>query len=327
MTATAFDHDPVMCDEIVAAFATVPAGVIIDATLGGGGHSEALLQSRPDVDVIGLDRDPAAIEAASQRLARFGDRFSCDRVSFDMLGDVLDRRGIRTVSAVLFDLGVSSHQLDTAARGFSYRAAGPIDMRMDPDSARSAADLIDHADVDELTAILRRNADERFARRIAQVIVAARPIADTAELASIIAAAIPAPARRTGGHPATRTFQALRIEVNGELEQLPIALDAAITRLAPSGRLAVLSYHSGEDRIVASVMRDGTDPCTCPTGYPCVCGATPTLARVRDVPKRPGAAECGSNPRASSARLRVVERTAATNGQMDEGVSGGTCPA
>jgi 16S rRNA (cytosine1402-N4)-methyltransferase len=145
MTATAFDHDPVMCDEIVAAFATVPAGVIVDATLGGGGHSEALLQSRPDVDVIGLDRDPAAIEAASQRLARFGDRFGCDRVSFDMLGDVLDRRGIRTVSAVLFDLGVSSHQLDTAARGFSYRAAGPIDMRMDPDSARSAADLIDHA--------------------------------------------------------------------------------------------------------------------------------------------------------------------------------------
>ena len=314
-----FEHQPVMRDEIVAAFASVPSGVVVDATLGGGGHSEAILRSRADVDVIGLDRDPHAIAAASARLDEFGSRFTATRTTFDALGEVLDAAAVPTVSAVLFDLGVSSHQLDTAQRGFSYRAAGPVDMRMDPDAPRSAADVVNHADVDELADILHRNSDERFARRIARAIVAARPIADTAELADIVASAIPAPARRRGGHPATRTFQALRIEVNAELEQLPVALHDAVQHLGPGGRLAVLSYHSGEDRIVKSVMREYAEPCTCPAGYPCVCGAIATLTTVRDVPKRPSAAECAANPRAASARLRVVERCS----ELEE-VSGGT---
>jgi 16S rRNA (cytosine1402-N4)-methyltransferase len=329
-----FQHQPVMVAEIVEVFATVPAGVVLDATLGGGGHSEALLERRPDLRILGIDRDPAALAAATRRLARFGDRVTTVHARFDDLDHAMqtlrsrdDSRGIprlpgarsdetlgiprhpaSRLSGALFDLGVSSPQLDEAGRGFSYRQEGPLDMRMDPTTTWSASDVVNGYPVDDLARVLRRYGDERFAGRIARAIVAARPIETTTELAAIVTAAIPAAARRTGGHPAKRTFQAIRIEVNAELTALPEALDAAIDATAPGGRIAVLSYHSGEDRIVKERFRRATGACDCPPGLPCVCGAVQTVRIVRRIPKRPSAAEVEANPRAASARLRVVER-------------------
>lgn len=305
----AFAHRPVMVDEIVAAFEPVPAGVVLDATLGGGGHSEALLDARADITVFGLDRDPAAIRAAAERLGRFGDRFTAQRCRFDALRTAMTAAGIERLSAALFDLGVSSPQLDRAERGFSYRQDGPLDMRMDTDAPWSAADVVNGYPEDELARVIRTHGDERFAARIARAVVAARPLESTTQLAAVVTAAIPAAARRTGGHPATRTFQAIRIEVNAELDVLPGAIDDAIDALAPGGRIAVLSYHSGEDRIVKDRLRAGaTGSCECPPGLPCVCGAVQTVRLVRRVPKRPGEAERRENPRAASARLRVAER-------------------
>ncbi len=317
-----FAHRPVMLDEIVGIFATVPAGVILDATLGGGGHTEALLDSRGDLLVIGVDRDPAALAAASERLARFGPRFRAVHARFDDFQRIMTTTGeiarpspddIDSVladglSGALFDLGVSSPQLDRPERGFSFRHDGPLDMRMDQRAPWSATDVVNGYDVDELAGVLRRFGDERFATRIARAIVAARPIETTAELAAIVTAAIPAATRRTGGHPAARTFQAIRIEVNSELEALPPALDGAIAATREGGRIAALSYHSGEDRIVKSRFRAATGACDCPPGLPCVCGAVQTVRLVRGVPKRPSTAEREDNPRAASARLRVVER-------------------
>ncbi len=202
---------------------------------------------------------------------------------------------------------MSSPQLDEPERGFSYRNDGPLDMRMDTSATWSAADVVNGYDAAELARVLRVYGDERFATRIARAIVAARPVQSTVELAGIVTAAIPAAARRTGGHPAKRTFQAIRVEVNGELEVLPAALDAAIELTAPGGRIAVLSYHSGEDRIVKERFRQATGACECPPGLPCSCGAVRTVRLVR-APRRPSAEESASNPRASSARLRVAER-------------------
>ncbi|MET0144304.1 MAG: 16S rRNA (cytosine(1402)-N(4))-methyltransferase RsmH [Ilumatobacteraceae bacterium] len=333
-----FEHRPVMLDEIVAVFATVPAGVVLDATLGAGGHTEAILTSRPDLSVIGIDRDEEALAAATSRLAPFGDRFRAVHARFDdlhliMSTDQIPRptidpeleRAIEAdpgagpdgpprLSGALFDLGVSSPQLDRAERGFSYRQDGPLDMRMDRSTPWSASDVVNGYDVDELTRVIRRYGDERFASRIARAIVAARPIETTAELAAVVVDAIPAPARRTGGHPATRTFQAIRIEVNAELDALPTALDAAIEATMPGGRIAVLSYHSGEDRIVKEHFRIATGACDCPPGLPCVCGAVQTVRLVRRIPKRPSVEERDGNRRAASARLRVAERVADRRG-------------
>ncbi len=305
-----FHHDPVMRDEIVELFSVVPGGTILDATLGGGGHSEAILESRPDLNVLGLDRDPRAIEAATIRLSRFGDRFRSSQRRFDELEHGMADHGVEELSGALFDLGVSSHQLDVADRGFSFRHDGPLDMRMGPDAEWSAHDIVNGYDLDRLADIIRRHGDERFARRIAQAIVADRPIETTNRLAEVVVSAIPAPARRTGGHPAKRTFQAIRIEVNGELDVLPGAIDRAIEQVVPGGRVAVLSYHSGEDRIVKDRMIAATSPCECPAELPCVCGAIQTVRVVRRVPKRPTVDEVARNRRASSARLRVVERIA-----------------
>ncbi len=306
-----FVHHPVMAAEITAAFAEVPAGVLVDATLGGGGHSELLLASRPECSLIGLDRDPAALAAASARLAPFGDRVTLRHTRFDHLAAVMQALDVSSASGVLFDLGVSSPQFDLPGRGFSYRAAGPLDMRMDPDDQWSAADIVNGWTAPEIARILREHADERFAGRIAAAIVAARPIEDTVILAEVVRSAIPAAARRTGGHPAKRTFQAIRIEVNRELEVLPDALDQAIDVLAPGGRVAVLSYHSGEDRIVKAAFRHAaTGGCTCPPGLPCVCGAVRTVRIVRPEHRSASAAERAVNRRAESARLRIVERLA-----------------
>ncbi len=305
----AFQHNPVMKREIVDSFRDVPAGVVLDATLGGGGHSEAILDSRHDLRILGLDRDPAALAAATTRLDRFGDRVMTYRCRFDALDDAMAAHAIDELSGALFDLGVSSPQLDQPARGFSYRHDGPVDMRMDTDARWSADDVVNGYSEHELTRVLRDLGDERFAGRIARAIVAARPIESTTRLAEVVTAAIPAPARRTGGHPAKRTFQAIRIEVNGELDALPEALDRAIDALVPTGRIAVLSYHSGEDRIVKDRIRQAvTGGCECPPELPCVCGAVQTVRIVR-MPKRPSAAEQTENRRAASARLRVAEKT------------------
>jgi 16S rRNA (cytosine1402-N4)-methyltransferase len=308
----AFEHAPVMRVEIVSAFGSVPAGTIVDATLGGGGHSAALLDSRSDLDVLGIDQDPDALAAATQRLAPYGERVRTSRRRFDDLAGALAEHSIDQVSGALFDLGVSSPQFDRGDRGFSYRHDGPLDMRMDTDQRWSAADVVNGYAEADLARIIRRYGDERFADRIARAIVAARPIQSTTDLAAVVTAAIPAAARRTGGHPAKRTFQAIRIEVNDELGVLPDALDQAMAVTRPGGRIAVLSYHSGEDRIVKERFAAAAGACECPDDLPCVCGAVQTVRIVRGIPKKAGNEERAANPRASSARLRVVERIVPT---------------
>ena len=306
-----FDHDPVMVDEITDVFADVPAGTIVDATLGGGGHSEALLASRPDLDVLGIDRDPDAVRAATERLRPFADRVRTSGRRFDELDAALEEHGVTEISGALFDLGVSSPQLDRGERGFSYRNEGPLDMRMNTEQQWSASDVVNGYDEAELSRIIRTYGDERFANRIAAAIVAARPIQTTTELAEVVTLAIPAAARRSGGHPAKRTFQAIRIEVNSELEALPAALEQAVDAAVPGGRVAVLSYHSGEDRIVKQTFADAAGACE--PGLPCVCGAVQTVRIVRRIPTRPADHEQAANRRASSARLRVVEKIEPVN--------------
>jgi len=309
----AFHHLPVMAAEIVALFGPVPAGWVLDATVGGGGHSELLLAEWPHLRVLGLDRDETALAAAGERLARFGERVRLFHCRFDRLHDAMEAFSIDSLSGALFDLGVSSPQFDHADRGFSYRNDAPLDMRMDRSQPWSAADVVNGYPVEQLSAVIHRFGDERFANRIARAIVAARPVESTARLAEIVVAAIPAPARRTGGHPAKRTFQAIRIEVNGELDVLGPALDEAIEATVPGGRVAVLSYHSGEDRLVKQHFREAvTGGCTCPAELPCVCDAVQTVRLVRGVPRQPNEAERTANRRAASARLRVAERIADT---------------
>jgi 16S rRNA (cytosine1402-N4)-methyltransferase len=312
-----FQHRPVMVDEIVVALAPVPPGVLVDATVGGGGHTEALLDHRPDLSVVGIDRDPEAIAAARDRLRPYGDRFTGVHARFDALRDVLRALPVPVdvTSGVLFDLGVSSPQFDRGRRGFSYRLDGPLDMRMDPTQSLTAADVVNGYEVDDLARVIRRYGDERFAGRIARAIVAARPVRSTGELAELVRTAIPAATRRRGGHPARRTFQAIRVEVNAELDVLPEALDAAIDVTGPGGRIAVLSYQSGEDRIVKDRFRRGTGVCDCPPDLPCVCGARQRLRLVRGIPRRPSEDEQEANPRAASARLRVAERVADDPGE------------
>jgi len=306
---TSFEHDPVMVDEITAIFDAVPAGTVVDATLGGGGHSHALLSRRADIDILGIDQDADAIAAALSRLSEFADRVRTSRRRFDELDEALAEHGVTEISGALFDLGVSSPQLDRPERGFSYRNEGPIDMRMNDDQQWSAQDVVNGYDRDQLARVIKIHGDERFARRIADAIVAARPVATTTELAEIVTTAIPAAARRTGGHPAKRTFQAIRIEVNAELDVLPDALDQAVAATVPGGRVAVLSYHSGEDRIAKQRFSIAAGACDCPHDLPCVCGAIQTVRVVRGVPKRASADEQARNRRSSSALLRVVEKT------------------
>lgn len=306
-----FDHIPVMADEITALLAPAPPGTYLDTTVGGGGHARAVLAAAPQLRLLGLDRDRRALDAAARALADLGGRVQLRHARFDALGEVVAAEAVEPITAVLFDLGVSSHQLDVAERGFSYRRTGPLDMRMDPDAGPTAADVVNTWTEQELTALLRDHADERHARRIARAVVAARPLSTTTELADVVRDAIPAPARRTGGHPAKRTFQALRIAVNAELDVLPVALDAAIELLAPGGRMAVLAYHSGEDRVVKQRFRAGaTAECTCPPPLPCTCGAQPQLRLLTRGAQRPSEAEVAANPRAASARLRAAEKLA-----------------
>ncbi len=301
-----FDHRPVMLSEIVQAMGAAPSGTVLDATLGGAGHASALLDAWDHLDVVGLDRDPQALAAADERLAPYGSRARAVRARFDQLDTVLDDLEVDELAGFLFDLGVSSPQLDWDDRGFSFRNDGPLDMRMDPDGPRTAADFVNEASEREIASALRRNADERFSSRIAKAIVAARPIETTTQLAEVVVNAIPAAARRRGGHPAKRTFQALRIEINEELTMLLPALDAAIDRLAPGGRGLVLTYHSGEDRIVKRAFRARTEV-SAPPGLP-VAPTPADYAMIRPLARTASAVETEANRRAASARLRGIER-------------------
>jgi 16S rRNA (cytosine1402-N4)-methyltransferase len=308
---TEFAHEPVMVDEVVELFAPVPDGAVVDATVGGAGHAAALLDAHPGLSVIGLDRDPDAIDAASARLAKYGARARLHRCRFDALAEVVEADGVGPVSGVLFDLGVSSPQMDRGERGFAFRNDGPLDMRMDPTTGRSASDIVNEDSADAIAQILRDGGETRWAWRIAKAIVASRPIETTGQLAELVRNAIPAAARRTGGHPATRTFQALRIAVNEELAILPDAIDDAIAALAPRGRCVVLAYHSGEDRIVKERFNHAvTGGCVCPPGLPCACGAVATVKLVFRGARKPTAGELARNHRAESARLRACEAVA-----------------
>jgi 16S rRNA (cytosine1402-N4)-methyltransferase len=310
-------HVPVLLDRIVALLADAPEGPVVDATLGAAGHARAITEARLDrhgrAALVGLDRDPHALDLAVETLAELREHPAVDvhlvRTRFDGLAASLDGLGIDRVAAVLFDLGISSMHVDRAERGFSYRQEGPLDMRMDPDGPTTAADLVNELPVGELARILRRLGEEPMADRIARAIVATRPHTSTTAFAAVVRDAIPAARRRTGGHPATRTFQALRIAVNGELDALEAVLPDAIERLAPGGVCIALSYHSLEDRVVKRAFADAARGCTCPPGFPvCACGRVPLVEHVVRKVERPSAAEIADNPRASAARLRAVRR-------------------
>jgi 16S rRNA (cytosine1402-N4)-methyltransferase len=310
-------HLPVMAEEVLNALSPHPGSFQVDATVGGGGHAVRILEAiSPDGRLLGLDADPAAVRRAARRLARFGGRAILRQANFEHLGRVAAETGFDVVDGVLFDLGLSSHQLAEEARGFSFRADGPLDMRFDPAGGEPASALVERLDQRELARLLRAYGEEPFAPRIARAIVAAResrPIRTSRDLAGIIEAVVPRPpAGRRSIHPATRTFQALRIAVNRELEVLEGALKAACDLLRPGGRLVVLSYHSLEDRIVKRYIAAERRGCVCPPSLPvCVCGRIPRLRPVGRNPGRPSQLEIETNPRARSARLRAAERLAA----------------
>ncbi|WP_027356109.1 16S rRNA (cytosine(1402)-N(4))-methyltransferase RsmH [Desulfofundulus thermocisternus] len=308
-----FVHQPVMLEEVVAWLNPQDGGTYVDCTVGGGGHAAAILEkSGPGSRLIGLDQDPLALEAAARRLAPYGERVTLVKENFVNLARVLNELGIAAVNGVLFDLGVSSPQVDIPERGFSYHHDGPLDMRMDPSSPCTAADLINKLPEEELAGIIARYGEERWARRIASFIVQKRrqePVTSTLQLVEIIKEAIPARYRRSGPHPARRTFQALRIAVNRELEVLPGALDRAVDLLAPGGRILVITFHSLEDRIVKNLFRRRANPCTCPPGFPqCTCGQKPALRVLVPGGITPSPEEIEANPRSRSARLRVAEK-------------------
>jgi 16S rRNA (cytosine1402-N4)-methyltransferase len=307
-------HVPVMVDRVLALLGPAlshDGAVLVDATLGLGGHSEAFLRSYDRLRLVGLDRDPQALRLAGERLAPFEGRTTFVHAVYDELPRVLEELGIPAVDGALFDLGVSSLQLDEAARGFAYAQDAPLDMRMDTTSPLTAAEVVNTYSSAELARILFRYGEERFARRIADRIVAERarrPFDTSARLSELVRNAIPAAARRTGGHPAKRTFQALRIEVNGELDVLERALPRAIRALAMHGRIVVMSYHSLEDRIAKQTLAAGTRS-DVPDDLPVIpAGHEPYLRLLTRGAERPSDREVAANPRAASARVRAAER-------------------
>jgi 16S rRNA (cytosine1402-N4)-methyltransferase len=311
-------HVPVLLREVVAALRPEGGGVFVDATLGLGGHAEALLEASPLVRVVGIDRDPEALALARERLARFGDRLVTVQGRHEDVAAHLDTLGISRVAGVLADLGVSSMQIDRAERGFSFMKDGPLDMRMGPDGP-TAADIVATASQDELKRIFREWGEERMAGPIARRVVEARekaPIRTTGEMRGLVLRAL-GPRREKHKDPATRVFQALRIATNRELVELERFLDDAISRLALGARLSVLSYHSLEDRIVKHTFQRHTAGCTCPPSFPvCVCSRRRVMALVTKKAIRPTLVELGENPRARSARLRVLERVAEESGPL-----------
>ncbi|MDQ3618623.1 MAG: 16S rRNA (cytosine(1402)-N(4))-methyltransferase RsmH [Actinomycetota bacterium] len=286
-------------------------GLFLDATLGRAGHARLILDAAPAAQLVGIDRDPASLEESRTHLAPYEGRVRLVRDGFENLPAILERLGDASLRGVLFDLGVSSPQLDEASRGFGYRSEGPLDMRMDPSQSLTANAVVNNYGERDLERVISRYGEERFARRISRALVAARPVDSTTELADIVKNAIPAATRRTGGHPARRTFQALRIEVNDELGALERALPAAIHALEPSGRAVVISYHSLEDRIAKRTFAEAAKGCVCPPDFPiCTCGAQAVVRVLTRRPLVPAADEAERNPRARSAKLRAVERLA-----------------
>ena len=304
-----FAHQPVMGREVVELLAPVPSGLIVDATVGGGGHARLVLEARDDVGVLGIDRDPDAVMAARDALAGYGPRARVVRGGFEALAGIVSTEREGNIVGILFDLGVSSPQLDRSERGFSYWSDAPLDMRMDSAQELTAATVVNTYAQDDLAAIIAGNGEERFARRIARAIVAARPLRTTGELVDAIRAGIPAPARRRGRHPARRTFQAIRMEVNRELPNLAAGLDESVHVLTPGGRILVIAYHSLEDRLVKrrfATWAGHDDPE--PPGMPVTRPRNPLVRLLTRRPRRPDADEVAENPRSASARLRAVEK-------------------
>jgi 16S rRNA (cytosine1402-N4)-methyltransferase len=306
-------HTPVMVKEVIRSLHCRAGAITVDGTVGGGGHAEAiLLSTAPDGLLIGIDADGDALRETEKRLAPFGKRKILVKGNFADMNAILAERNIGKVDGILLDLGVSSHQLDTTERGFSFSMDAPLDMRMDSSWGNSAYDLIQTLPGEELERIIRDYGEERMARRIARSIVESRnhsPIKTTADLASLVVRMFPHKAGRQRIHPATRTFQALRIAVNDELACLARALTDGVKRLKPGGRFSVISFHSLEDRIVKNAFRAGEKGCICPPDLPlCACGLKPTLKVLTRKPETPGEAEIHDNPRSRSAKLRTAER-------------------
>ena len=310
-----FHHLPVLLNECLDALDIRPDGTYLDCTLGGGGHSSEILKLLDGGRLFGIDRDADAIAAASARMEGLNPRaeFTAVRGNFHDAKALLAARGVEKIDGVLIDLGVSSHQLDVRERGFSYHDDAPLDMRMDASQPLTAAEIVNGRGEDELTRILRDYGEENWARQIARVICdrrRERPIETTAQLVGIIDAAIPKKLRaKDGSHPARRTFQALRIAVNDELDPLAPALRDLVSMLAPGGRIAVIAFHSLEDRIVKNCFKELANPCTCPKNMPvCVCGRKPAIKHISRKPVTASDAELEANPRARSATLRIAEK-------------------
>lgn len=310
-----FEHKPVMLEECIEFLAVRPDGVYVDCTLGGGGHSAGILRRLgPEGTLIGLDQDKNAVKAAECRLSEIDTKAKVviENTNFENIREVLEVQKIESVDGILLDLGVSSHQLDEGERGFSYQHDAPLDMRMNQDDSFNARILVNTWDRDDIARVIRDYGEEKWASRIADFIVRHREtqeIATTGQLADIIKAAIPAAARREGPHPAKRTFQALRIAVNRELEVLEKLLGTAPEILSPGGRIAVITFHSLEDRIVKKAFQEQAQGCICPRDFPqCVCGIRPKMKIITRKPVTPSAGELDENPRARSAKLRVAEK-------------------
>ncbi|MEL7602776.1 MAG: 16S rRNA (cytosine(1402)-N(4))-methyltransferase RsmH [Bacillota bacterium] len=306
-------HAPIMVSEILSLLQPERGGVFVDGTLGGGGHAQAVLERLPAGGrLYGIDRDGEAIAEASRRLKPFGDAFTAIRGNFFDMKSLLLQRGIPAADGILLDLGVSSHQLDAPERGFSYHSDAPLDMRMDTSAPLTAYDVVNTYPAPELARIFREYGEERFAGRIASSIVRAReggPIRSTTQLAEIIKAATPAAKRWEGQHPARRSFQAIRIEVNGELSGLRQALTDAAELLNPGGRLCVITFHSLEDRIAKQLFRELENPCTCPPKSPvCICGKKPVVRILTKKPLTAEQQELEENARSRSAKLRAIEK-------------------
>ncbi|MHB1419911.1 MAG: 16S rRNA (cytosine(1402)-N(4))-methyltransferase RsmH [Bacillota bacterium] len=308
-----FIHQPVLLKETLDLLQVSSNGTYIDCTVGGGGHSLAIASRLSSQGrLVGLDQDPGAIKAAGARLQGLKAEVNLIQSNFSRLEEVLRDARIEAVDGIIFDLGVSSPQLDQSERGFSYMQDAPLDMRMDPGQKWTAADLVNTATEDELTRVIREYGEDRWARRIAEFIVRARqiaPVSTTGDLVEIIKSAIPASARRTGPHPAKRTFQALRIAINHELEYLKDGIVQAVAALRPGGRICVIAFHSLEDRIVKQSFKNMSLDCVCPPGFPeCRCGVQPLLKTITRKPVTPSPDELNANPRSRSALLRVAEK-------------------
>jgi len=316
MNSQDYSHTPVLAKEVIDGLMPKDGAIFVDGTLGGGGHAQEICALiGKDGTFVGIDRDPAAIEAAKKRLEKHECRKEFATTNFDDIREVLKARDLTGIDAGLLDLGVSSHQLDEPARGFSYMHDGPLDMRMAgtaEDETKSAAYVVNEYPEEELERVISRYGEERFAKRVARAIAKERtgePITTTLKLSEIVKQAIPAATRRDGPHPAKRTFQAIRIEVNDELGSLDRALNAWIDLLNPGGRLAVITFHSLEDRLVKETFKTRENPCICPKGVPyCVCNRKADAVRVNKKPIIPSEQEREQNPRARSAKLRIIEK-------------------